>query len=111
MQIEWQTFLGYYYLVQGKPGGMNKADTALKAGIHHSAEKSNASYLKQYYANLYNLWVQEQDEAVKAEYKKRLVAEYFKLVLVPDRKSTRLNSSHVRISYAVFCLKKKIKNI
>src|SRR5436305_7767312 len=27
-----------------------------------------------------------------------------------DRKSTRLNSSHVRISYAVFCLKKK-KNI
>src|SRR5690625_6759477 len=26
----------------------------------------------------------------------------------PDRKSTRLNSSHVAISYAVFCLKKKI---
>src|SRR5437870_8964895 len=25
----------------------------------------------------------------------------------PDRKSTRLNSSHVAISYAVFCLKKK----
>src|SRR5437773_2051911 len=27
-----------------------------------------------------------------------------------DRKSTRLNSSHITISYAVFCLKKKIKN-
>src|SRR5437870_9096481 len=26
-----------------------------------------------------------------------------------DRKSTRLNSSHVAISYAVFCLKKKIR--
>src|SRR5690606_39794767 len=26
-----------------------------------------------------------------------------------NRKSTRLNSSHVKISYAVFCLKKKIK--
>src|SRR2546427_5116305 len=26
---------------------------------------------------------------------------------VPDRKSTRLNSSHSQISYAVFCLKKK----
>src|SRR5204863_607897 len=26
-----------------------------------------------------------------------------------DRKSTRLNSSHVEISYAVFCLKKKIE--
>src|SRR5699024_11777761 len=29
---------------------------------------------------------------------------------VKDRKSTRLNSSHVSISYAVFCLKKKKKN-
>src|SRR5436309_6609991 len=28
---------------------------------------------------------------------------------VLDRKSTRLNSSHVKISYAVFCLKKKTK--
>src|SRR5688572_31915754 len=28
---------------------------------------------------------------------------------VPDRKSTRLNSSHSQISYAVFCLKKKKK--
>src|SRR3989442_14665380 len=28
-----------------------------------------------------------------------------------DRKSTRLNSSHVRISYAVFCLKKKKKKL
>src|SRR5947207_6951086 len=28
-----------------------------------------------------------------------------------DRKSTRLNSSHTVISYAVFCLKKKNKNI
>src|SRR3712207_7222308 len=27
-----------------------------------------------------------------------------------DRKSTRLNSSHANISYAVFCLKKKIQN-
>src|SRR5690554_7407037 len=30
-------------------------------------------------------------------------------MLLADRKSTRLNSSHVRISYAVFCLKKKKK--
>src|SRR5690554_7748764 len=29
---------------------------------------------------------------------------------IQDRKSTRLNSSHVRISYAVFCLKKKNNN-
>src|SRR5690606_40178188 len=30
-----------------------------------------------------------------------------RLVYTGDRKSTRLNSSHVKISYAVFCLKKK----
>src|SRR2546427_6178385 len=29
----------------------------------------------------------------------------------PDRKSTRLNSSHSQISYAVFCLKKKKKRL
>src|SRR5690554_7791025 len=33
----------------------------------------------------------------------------FEFDLIKDRKSTRLNSSHVRISYAVFCLKKKKK--
>src|SRR2546426_9315437 len=32
---------------------------------------------------------------------------YFMHVSVEDRKSTRLNSSHLVISYAVFCLKKK----
>src|SRR5690349_23155503 len=32
-----------------------------------------------------------------------------RLVSSSDRKSTRLNSSHVEISYAVFCLKKKKK--
>src|SRR5690606_40954737 len=31
--------------------------------------------------------------------------------LAEDRKSTRLNSSHVKISYAVFCLKKKKQEI
>src|SRR6267142_5354541 len=32
-------------------------------------------------------------------------------IVTPDRKSTRLNSSHMSISYAVFCLKKKKKSI
>src|SRR3712207_8124144 len=35
------------------------------------------------------------------------VAELDLLVATQDRKSTRLNSSHANISYAVFCLKKK----
>src|SRR5690242_20889890 len=35
--------------------------------------------------------------------------EHARLGVAPDRKSTRLNSSHMSISYAVFCLKKKKK--
>ena len=37
-----------------------------------------------------------------------LVAENLGHIKAVDRKSTRLNSSHLEISYAVFCLKKKI---
>src|SRR2546422_6442265 len=37
----------------------------------------------------------------------RAEALYGSARVVPDRKSTRLNSSHGYISYAVFCLKKK----
>src|SRR2546427_3061036 len=39
----------------------------------------------------------------------RQQAEVELSLLHPDRKSTRLNSSHSQISYAVFCLKKKKK--
>src|SRR5690349_24200167 len=38
-------------------------------------------------------------------------ARPFIVLSVQDRKSTRLNSSHVEISYAVFCLKKKIRTL
>src|SRR5262245_65147394 len=37
------------------------------------------------------------------------LAEFVRPYLGEDRKSTRLNSSHLGISYAVFCLKKKKK--
>src|SRR2546430_11984101 len=36
-----------------------------------------------------------------------LMLQSFAKLLTTDRKSTRLNSSHSQISYAVFCLKKK----
>src|SRR5207253_11228381 len=44
----------------------------------------------------------------QGEQMKKLQAES---TVVVDRKSTRLNSSHVAISYAVFCLKKKNKRL
>src|SRR3712207_8801979 len=37
--------------------------------------------------------------------------EWASIPIVTDRKSTRLNSSHANISYAVFCLKKKNEDI
>src|SRR5690242_21098375 len=40
---------------------------------------------------------------------KALYQPLIKAFVLPDRKSTRLNSSHMSISYAVFCLKKKKK--
>src|SRR3712207_7444616 len=45
----------------------------------------------------------------KAEVKSRIKPEEMQLIrtVSGDRKSTRLNSSHANISYAVFCLKKK----
>src|SRR5437870_10926281 len=54
-----------------------------------------------------------QELAVLGEARLRPVAQREQRLLGPeppsrlDRKSTRLNSSHVAISYAVFCLKKK----
>src|SRR6266498_5229648 len=46
----------------------------------------------------------ERGVAVRFEYN---LDHRLPIPVPPDRKSTRLNSSHVRISYAVFCLKKK----
>src|SRR5690606_39721111 len=42
------------------------------------------------------------------EYRQTLLGKSKQVIIkTSDRKSTRLNSSHVKISYAVFCLKKK----
>src|SRR3712207_7704743 len=45
------------------------------------------------------------------EVKKGVVPKFSNTKQTVDRKSTRLNSSHANISYAVFCLKKKKKEI
>src|SRR5690554_8192933 len=52
------------------------------------------------------VWVNGRTQAAVDEAIQRIRAEHPSAKV--DRKSTRLNSSHVRISYAVFCLKKKI---
>src|SRR5690554_7634656 len=43
---------------------------------------------------------------ISSNFKHKIIGLLMVSFLIPDRKSTRLNSRHVRISYAVFCLKK-----
>src|SRR5436305_10171662 len=47
---------------------------------------------------------------LRDQFQKRIRDHEMPIDMLIDRKSTRLNSSHVRISYAVFCLKKKNTN-
>src|SRR3989442_9700302 len=59
------------------------------------------------------IWRRERGSAERGRVGDRYILGNQNLSLLEifrrDRKSTRLNSSHVRISYAVFCLKKKKK--
>src|SRR5690348_17520406 len=58
------------------------------------------------------MWVKGSGGDLGTLKRNGLAALYIdRLLALKDRKSTRLNSSHPSISYAVFCLKKKIKNI
>src|SRR5688572_32479618 len=49
-------------------------------------------------------WVLVEPRGAEADFRRALLG------FRKDRKSTRLNSSHSQISYAVFCLKKKNRN-
>src|SRR5438067_10552998 len=53
--------------------------------------------------------LQHQGALVERQLAQRRPADATRIADHRDRKSTRLNSSHVSISYAVFCLKKKKK--
>src|SRR5438067_7112392 len=55
------------------------------------------------------LFRSEAREAAERECRRLAQERLDGRALLVDRKSTRLNSSHVSISYAVFCLKKKKK--
>src|SRR3712207_7061671 len=65
------------------------------------------------YTTLFRSWMRSRNDRPRLRYflaiettRRRLPPERARLAS-SDRKSTRLNSSHANISYAVFCLKKK----
>src|SRR5690625_5970227 len=89
------------------PGEAREADLGLAGGSpNHLVYIDGAPSQKQGNDSL----VDDLERLIraKAEQKKTQVAkEEANTIIKVDRKSTRLNSSHVAISYAVFCLKKK----
>src|SRR3712207_8867526 len=70
---------------------------------HLGAGRGRMTLLSRTADNLF--WIARYVE--RAENLARILDAAYRLSSLPDRKSTRLNSSHANISYAVFCLKKK----
>src|SRR5699024_11563200 len=66
--------------------------------FHHHLEFTTSGVFRHFLLFRYALSIYERRNKYNSTY------------YVTDRKSTRLNSSHVSISYAVFCLKKKKSN-
>src|SRR5699024_12370493 len=60
--------------------------------------------------HIFDVWQEDQFDFHGFSLRKGMIRAYVDMIRWEDRldrKSTRLNSSHVSISYAVFCLKKK----
>src|SRR5690606_40987951 len=70
---------------------------------------TNKVLLKTYLLFIFTLLFVVNNQALHAQETNPQNGEKYIIggITVVDRKSTRLNSSHVKISYAVFCLKKK----
>src|SRR5438105_10825775 len=90
----------------GPPGGLHSFPTRRSSDLGERCRKA---------ARQWSRWkAQQRYRATTAGKQKRngqsqRYREHVKSRKPPDRKSTRLNSSHEWISYAVFCLKKKKK--
>src|SRR5690606_40840711 len=89
--------------------GRNDAGSS---AVRNFTATGNESRISNTYRNFYkivqranNIILNVPEMEISEGVKNRVLGEAYFI----DRKSTRLNSSHVKISYAVFCLKKKRK--
>src|SRR2546426_5124679 len=89
------TLFPYTTLFRSYGAFHNAAQTSVETQVQQSIQGTLAKVLK--------------DAPFTEGGKKRIAEDIFRQVdnTLRDRKSTRLNSSHLVISYAVFCLKKK----
>src|SRR5205085_4666469 len=82
------------------PNGLHMDEHVVRVGIANAVDEAIALYAIEPF-HLYTL-------ELTGRFRQSLTVN---VLARRDRKSTRLNSSHSQISYAVFCLKKKKKNI
>src|SRR5690625_5039320 len=92
-----------WYATYGRPPGASASDTT-PTGITAPA---GGPTVKMVTAPRPRIWLPVTTAATGAALAASLLTASLTGAFGSDRKSTRLNSSHVAISYAVFCLKKK----
>src|SRR5438477_811098 len=104
-----------YLLPQARTGyrlGAGKLlDSMIHDGLWDAYEGLHMGMTGELVAEKYGITREEQDRFAVESHQKAVRARkscFFEAQIL-DRKSTRLNSSHMSISYAVFCLKKKKK--
>src|SRR5690606_15577489 len=95
-------------LDRGDRAGLGRGD-ALLQDAHFLGQGRLVTHRRRHAAQQRGHFGTGQGVAVDVVHEQQDVLALAGLVLLVDRKSTRLNSSHVKISYAVFCLKKKKK--
>src|SRR3712207_9020340 len=78
------------------------------AGCHAYAAKMHDVRFRQMESGLPEEFRDEDEMKRQRKIHDQLITKGLEIITDSDRKSTRLNSSHANISYAVFCLKKNI---
>src|SRR5206468_7735887 len=92
-----QAFQWHHYTYEVPAGGTELARSEVCTQAFRLGRAWGVQFHAEVTASMIDAWLLEDPEDVAD------------LDFLRDRKSTRLNSSHDQISYAVFCLKKKIK--
>src|SRR5690554_1208000 len=100
VEFDIETLQPTYRLAVGIPGKSNAFAISRRLGLGEEILEHAQALLSSDHVKVEDIIAEMESNRRLAE-RDRASAE--------DRKSTRLNSSHVRISYAVFCLKKKMK--
>src|SRR5690606_13728079 len=94
-KVNFQTFLQQVFALM-------KDGDELGERVRFKSSLEFVNQLNRYFVYLENHWLRPRDIKIGTA---RVPAAFVRERFDADRKSTRLNSSHVKISYAVFCLK------